>query len=137
MADADRYRRLSVGAKQVAHRERMREPGVACPHCEAQTTTSDLLRHVDSCAGPREPHPLSKWAAWREVRAIGVAKGTLGRWVTQGRVRSRIRAEGGRAFRLYLLRDVTKLMALRRRIGGGSKSGTRGGLTRNRRGDPR
>lgn len=139
VADADRYRRMSVSAKQAVHRDRMREPGVSCPHCDAQTTPADLLRHVEICAGPREPHPLSKWAAWPEVRGLGVPKQTLGRWVKQGRVRSRIRAQGARAFRLYLLRDVTKLVAFRRRMAG-PISGTRGSgrvLTRNRRGDPR
>jgi hypothetical protein len=119
------YHLLSVAAKQAAQQSRLREPAVACPHCDAQTTPADLLRHVDSCSGPREPHPLSKWVAWPEARELGVPKGTLARWVTQGRVRSRIRAQGGRAFRLYLLRDVTKLMALRKRIGGGSGGGTR------------
>jgi hypothetical protein len=34
MSVATSYHRMSIGAKQALHRERMREPAVACPVCE-------------------------------------------------------------------------------------------------------
>jgi hypothetical protein len=123
------YHRLSISAKQARHREAMREPSIACPHCDTQTTAADLLRHLEACSGRREPHPLSKWVTWSEALALGVARDTLSRWVRQGRVRSRVsvRVDGERnrgrpARRRYLLRDVTKLLALRKRISPNSRT---------------
>jgi hypothetical protein len=106
------YHRLSVAAKQGAHRERMREPSIACPHCHTQTTTAYLLRHVQTgCEGRRAPHPLSRWIPWGEVIRLGVPRATLCRWVGQGRVLQR----GAARRRQYLLRDVTWLLASRTR----------------------
>lgn len=134
MSDGERYRRLSVGAKQVAHRERMREPAVACPRCDAQTPPADLLRHVETCAGPRDPHPLSRWITWSEALDLGVRPRTLSGWVQRGWVRSRIRARaegpasrGRPARRVYLLRDVTKRVALRNRFSAGWSTKSRRG----------
>lgn len=118
------YHRLTVQAKQARQREAMREPAVPCPHCDAQTTPADLLRHVEACSGQRDPHPLSKWVTWGEAIELGVPEETFRRWVRRRAVRSRVRARpdnerrgrGRPARRVYLVRDVVKLMALRRRI---------------------
>jgi hypothetical protein len=102
------YRQMSIGAKQAAHRDRMREPAIVCPHCETQTTVADLPRHVkDGCQGRREPHPLAKWVSWSEVVGLGVAPMTLHDWVRRGEVKS----EGPPRGRRYLLRDVVRLLA--------------------------
>lgn len=117
------YHHLTVQAKQARQREAMREPAVPCPHCEAQTTPADLLRHVENCSGLREPHPLSRWITWGEALELGVPRQTLHRWVRQGRVRWRVsmgkdvlRERGRPPGRTYLLRDITKLAAVRSRI---------------------
>jgi hypothetical protein len=110
------YQRMSISAKQAAHRERMREPSMSCPFCETQTTVADMPRHVEACTGPREPHPLSEWVGWSDALALGVPAGTLSRWVRSGRVRAR----GERDRREYLRRDITRLVVVRiaRRPGG-------------------
>lgn len=110
------YRRLSVAEKQARHRDTMREPDVVCPRCETRTTVADSLRHAEVCPGPREPHPLSKWLRWKEVRRLGVARSSIVRWVATGRVR--VRAEAG--YRLFLERDVKKQLLARV----GSRNGT-------------
>jgi len=92
----------------------MREPAIPCPHCEAQTTAADLVRHVaTTCPGRREPHALSKWVTWCEALELGVPRETMHRWVRQGRVHTR----GIPRRRRYLLRDVTKLLVMRRKVG--------------------
>lgn len=106
MAD---YHRMSVAGKQAAHREKMREPAIACPRCETQTTVADLLRHAEACPGRGPVHPLSKWVTWREVLGLGVPDSTLDRWVKRGVVQT----DGPARKRRYLLRDVVKLMARR------------------------
>jgi hypothetical protein len=103
-----RYRRLTVEAKQRRALERLREPGVRCPRCETETTAADLMRHVEGCQGPREPHPMSQWITRREAVRIGVPDRTLRYWRRRGLVRSR----GGE--RQYLLRDVMRRLAARR-----------------------
>jgi hypothetical protein len=118
------YQRLSVAEKQARHRHAMREPAIPCPHCDTQTTAADLLRHVEtSCPGRRQPHPLAKWVTWGEALELGVSRDTLSRWVRKGWVaaRSCTRQDGparpGRPARQeYLLRDITKLLALRKSI---------------------
>lgn len=109
------YTRMSVGEKQAHHRDQMREPPIACPLCETQTTVADLVQHVEArcpearSPGRREPHPRSKWIGYREALVLGgVPKATLSRWVKLGRVR--VRSPGDR--RQYLLRDLVRLRAL-------------------------
>jgi len=85
----------------------MREPAIACPVCETQTTVVDLPRHMESCNGPRDPHPLSEWMSWTEALALGVKQGTLSKWVRSGKVRMR----GAPWRRKYLRRDIAKRMA--------------------------
>jgi hypothetical protein len=112
MSRTSEYQRLSVAEKQARHRQAMREPAIPCPHCDTQTTVADLLRHVETCPGRREPHPLSEWVGWREALALGVLPGTLSRWVRKGKVRTR-----GEAWRReYLRRDLAKLLAARRGV---------------------
>jgi hypothetical protein len=118
------YRRLSIVAKQARQLAAMREPPVTCPHCDVQTAPADLLRHVEnSCPGSRQPHPLSKWVTWAEALQLGVPPMALSRWVRQGRVRWRVsvrvdsqRRPGRPVRRMYLLRDISKLLAIRSRI---------------------
>lgn len=118
--DSRRYRRLTMAAKQALHRERMREPAIACPYCEAHTVVAELLRHVEStCPGHRPAHPLSKWISWDEAMALGVPKQTLCRWVVLGYVQS----YGEIGARRYLLRDLVKMLA--RRIGPRDGTGKR------------
>lgn len=106
----DRYGRLSIAAKQRLLVERAREPAVACPVCETQTTATDLLAHLERCPGPREVHPNSRWVGWRAALAIGVLPGTLSKWVTRGLVRTR----GELQDREYLARDIAIRVAARR-----------------------
>ena len=48
------YNRAPVGEKQAYHRDRMREPAIACPYCETRTTVAGLLSHIDErCKGRR------------------------------------------------------------------------------------
>lgn len=123
MARTSKYARLSITAKQAAYRAAMSEPTIPCPHCETQTTAADLIRHVEtSCPGQREPHVLSKWVTWPEALKLGVTAWRLSRWARRGSVRSRTllgadeRARPGRpARRAYLLRDITRMIALRRK----------------------
>lgn len=105
------YHRMSVAQKQARHRQGMREPAVVCPVCETQTTAADLVHHVETrCPGQRDPNPHSKWITWREARALGVAKGTLSRWIRKGNVRTL----GEFQDRRYLLRDIAQRIAQRR-----------------------
>jgi hypothetical protein len=115
------YRRLSIGAKQALHRDRMREPAVVCPVCETQTTATDLLEHRASrCPGKREPSAGSKWVSWREALALGVPARTLANWAASGWVRVR----GDRMDRLYLLRDLAQRIARRKHRRVGAKNGS-------------
>lgn len=112
MADrANRYRRLTLAEKQVRQRDQMREPSVTCPRCETQTSPADLVQHVqERCTGPREPHPQSRWIRRTEAMRM-IPEYTLQRWARRGLIRQRGQ---GRGRREYLLRDVTRLIALRR-----------------------
>lgn len=106
------YSRLSIAAKQQRHLDRMREPAIACPYCEAQTTVDGLLRHVEAtCPGKRPPHPLSKWVTASEIVAMGVPRATVHRWVQRGIVQM----DGPSRERRYLLRDVVRVLALTKR----------------------
>lgn len=106
----DDYNKLSVAEKRKCDRDRMCEPTVACPHCEARTTVEDLLKHVaERCPGKRTPHHRSKWVTWTVALAMGVPDGTLRRWVSQGRVRT----EGEPGARRYLERDIARQIAAR------------------------
>jgi hypothetical protein len=119
--EAANYHRMTVAAKQALHLDRMREPPVQCKRCETQVVPADAARHAATCAGRREPHPLSRWLSWREVRAMGVAKSTLSQWVRSRKVEAR--SEDGR--RRFSERDVAKLIL--ERGGPGSRTGTEGG----------
>lgn len=103
------YHRLSVSAKAELAIDRMREPAIACPHCEARTTVADLLRHVaERCSGVRAPHELSRWVSLGAA-VVAAPRATIIRWAASGRVQTR---EGiGR--REYLLRDIVRLAAMR------------------------
>lgn len=104
------YARMSLAQKQRVAVERQREPAVACPRCETQTTAADLLRHVGTCPGRRAPHPASKWVGWREAIDLGVSRSTLSFWAHRGMVR----VQGEPERRRYLLRDLTVRIANRR-----------------------
>jgi hypothetical protein len=105
------YHRLSTAEKEAYARGGIREPAIACPVCDVQTTPADLLPHLDArCPGPREPHQGSRWISRREAMAMGVPRETLQYWVRQGRVR----ATGERHQRRYLLRDLVRRIAMRR-----------------------
>ena len=108
---SERYTRLTVAAKQARELDQMREPDVTCPRCETKTTAADLVAHVEErCTGPRDAHPRSRWIPRTEALRF-VPKRTLYRWARTGRVRQRC---DGRGHREYLLRDVTRNLALRR-----------------------
>lgn len=101
---------MTVAEKQRQSLDEMREPAVACPRCETQTTAADLLRHIEErCQGPREPHPQSKWITWLEARTLGASDRSLRRWVD----RKLVRVQGEPWRRRYLLRDVAKRLAHR------------------------
>lgn len=117
-APRETYRRMSLAGKQAAHRDRMREPAMACPRCEAQIVVADSLRHAEICPGRREPHPLSRWLTWSEVRSLGVPKSTIHRWIERGRIHVR----GGARERRFLERDVKRWILATR---AGSDRGTR------------
>lgn len=118
------YHKMSLAEKQAYSRGRIREPSVVCPDCETQLLPADLLAHMERCEGPREPHPSSSWVTWREALALGILKGTLSRWVARGLVRHR----GELQDRRYLLRDLVRMMASRRRkIPDGNRPLDRGG----------
>lgn len=110
MARDGGYRRLSISAKQAFVLERQREPPVACPRCETQTTAGDLLHHLDRCEGARAPHPLAKWITWREALGLGATRSTMHSWVGRGLVRT----QGETGDRRYLLRDLAQRLAARR-----------------------
>lgn len=103
------YHLMTAAEKQARHRNTMREPHMVCTLCEAQITVADRSRHMEACTGPREPHPLSEWIAWKAALALGVRPPTMSRWVRQGKVRAR----GALWSREYLRRDVERLLALR------------------------
>jgi hypothetical protein len=129
-----KYHQLSNAEKQAHARTAMREPAVVCPSCETQTTVADLLRHAETCAGPRAPHPRSKWITWKQAMEMGVAKPTLSRWVNRGLVRTRVKVSrevngpGRPAQRIYLERDIVRRVGFRRRIS--STDGTNRRTTR-------
>lgn len=102
------YQRLSVAEKQAHHRRAMRAGPTRCPACETAVQPRDLLAHVEQrCAGRPDPHPNDDWVTWGEALELGASKPTLHRWVASGRVR----AEGKRRRRRYLLRDLVKCLA--------------------------
>lgn len=103
------YHRMSLAQKQAHVRDRMREPAVACPGCDTQTTAADLIAHAARCPGPRDPHQGSKWVTWREAIALGVPRRTFAHWVERGHVRY----VGEVKDRRYLLRDLAQKIAQR------------------------
>lgn len=107
------YHRLSASEKERYARDRLREPAVRCPRCEAALQPEDLISHCDRCDGPRPPHPRSKWIGLPDAMALGASRVTVRRWVKSGRVRAR----GSRGSRRYLLRDVARLVAMSRYLG--------------------
>lgn len=107
LVDATPYAKLSLARKQAVSLERLREPALACPKCQTQTTTTDLLRHVQSCTGPLEPHPSSRWITRREARDLGVSNSTLSWWARRGDVRFHDEPNERR----YLLRDLALRVA--------------------------
>lgn len=110
----DRYQRLSVSQKQARHRAAMREPDIECPLCGVRTSVADLLRHVDAtCPRRRIPHPLARWVTWTEALELGVPKATMLDWVRRGVVQM----TGAPKARRYLLRDLVRLLAIRRGSG--------------------
>lgn len=105
MTDEKRtYQALPLAQKQALHRDRMREPAIACPFCEVQVTVDGMLRH--ECAGKREVHPLEEWIEWAAVMKLGIPEGTFHRWVKAGRVERR----GERPKSVYRRRDVAKMI---------------------------
>lgn len=105
------YHRMSIAEKQAHHRDRMREPAVACPECDTQTTAADLIAHMARCPGPRDPGPGAKWISWSEARKLGVSDATMNYWTSRGHVRFR----GEIQSRQYLLRDVATRITMARR----------------------
>ena len=105
------YRRLSAVDKASYHHDQNREPALRCPGCDTAVLPEDLLAHQsERCPGRGEPHHLSRWITWGDAIKLGVARGTLSRWVRKGHVRSR----GEKGQRKYLARDVIYLVAQRR-----------------------
>lgn len=103
------YHRLPVAAKLAASRQRLREPTIACPRCDTQTTPGDMPGHLERCPGPREPHPGATWLTFGQVLALGVSRSTLSGWTRSGHVRVR----GEIQDRRYLMRDVAVRIAAR------------------------
>lgn len=107
------YHRMSIGEKQAYARSSMREPSVVCPRCEVSMPPVDLIAHMEArCEGRRDPHPASKWIDWKDALKIAGSKGTLGTWIKRGDVRF----DGPKQERKYLLRDVVKMAACRRKF---------------------
>jgi hypothetical protein len=104
------YAKLSAAAKEAVALDRLREPAVTCPRCETQTTTADLVNHLEErCTGHREVHPASRWIRWRDA-VKWIPHPTLRRLASRGLIRRR-----GPAWRReYLLRDVTRQVAARK-----------------------
>lgn len=113
-----RYSKLTVGEKDKRNCDKMREPAVTCPLCEAKTPVDDLLAHMEKrCPRKRDIHPRSRWVTRAEAVAMGLNEGALKRWVRRGRIRRRSargeRTGLGRPSRQYLARDIVKLLAAR------------------------
>jgi hypothetical protein len=105
------YQRMTVGEKQRYHRDSMREPPMRCPVCDAAVQPEGLLQHqAERCPGKPAPHPRGKWVTFREALQLGANRGRLSRWVERGRVR----VDGQRGGRRYLLRDVASQVAAAR-----------------------
>jgi hypothetical protein len=104
------YGRLSIAQKQRRALDEMREPSVACPRCETQTSATELVEHLKRCTGPREPHPRSRWVTWGEALELGVPRVTMNRWIGRGLIRTRTVPVPQRQ---YLLRDLVRRMAER------------------------
>lgn len=105
------YHRMTLAQKQAHQRERAREPAVACPVCETQTTAADLIAHVETrCPGPRDPNPAARWVTWREALGMGVPRATLSFWANS----KQVRFVGELQDRRYLLRDLAMKVAQRR-----------------------
>lgn len=108
------YHRLDVRSKERYARDRLREPAIACPACETQTTVRGLVQHLDErCPGRRPPHHLSEWVTWDEAMGVANPAGfhgsQVGDWIRDGLVRTR---DDGPA-RRYLLRDLVQVIAVR------------------------
>jgi hypothetical protein len=104
------YTSLSTAEKRRYHLDRMREPPLRCPICDAAVQADDLLAHArERCAGKLDPHPRSEWATWAEALACGVSGSLLHYWVAQGHVR----VTGDDGARRYLLRDIVVLVVAR------------------------
>lgn len=109
----DRARcRLSSREKERLAFNQLRPPALRCPQCCIEVTSQDLLTHqAQRCSGPTEPHPREPWIRATEAASMGVRRETLWRWMRRGLVRF----QGERNNRVYLMRDVTWELALRRR----------------------
>jgi hypothetical protein len=108
------YRRLTLAEKQRVTRTAIREPAIACPHCEAKTTVDDLLTHIElRCHGRRPEHQYSAWIRAAEAADLGAGGAVLRRWVRE----QRVAAVGDGAQRRYLKRDVVRLLSMRVRPG--------------------
>lgn len=102
------YHQLPVAEKERYARDRVREPPMRCPACETSVQPEDLLKHqAERCPGRPAPHPHGKWLSFRQALQLGADRRLLSRWVQGGRVR----IDGPRGGRRYLLRDVADQMA--------------------------
>lgn len=106
------YRRLSLVEKQALSRARIREHPVRCPGCDAATTASDLVTHVQHrCPGQQAPGPTSLWIGWRDALRMGASGRMLSFWAQRGHVRWK----EGMQERRYLMRDVAMRVAVLKR----------------------
>lgn len=103
------YHLLSAAGKVRYASERMREPAMHCPRCDAAVLPAELIAHLrERCVLP-DPHPRSAWITLPEACNAGVSVETLCTWARAGIVRMK----GPKRKRLYLYRDIVRMIALR------------------------
>lgn len=104
------YHKMSVAEKELHNRQH--DIPARCPVCYVAIMPMDEESHVDRCVGQPPPGPRSRWVSFSQALKMGITGAQLSRRASD----DRIRTKGEHGHRRYLLRDITRFLAARKRL---------------------